>query len=152
MSSPALPLLFPPHTLPFSFPFSLLPYFPSAAIPFNSYYPFSSSPSLRFFSLPSSSSSSLSFRETCRVDIAFSALTLLIGRQKGHPACKNRVVGCHCQSLSLAPVNPELVYFFLVPAHPGSPGHWAVKGMLRGGWCGIWARLRLISDLVLADD
>jgi len=27
--------------------------------------------------------------------IAFSALTLLVGRQEGHPACKNiRVVGC----------------------------------------------------------
>ena len=25
---------------------------------------------------------------------AFSALTLLFGRQEGHPACKNRVVGC----------------------------------------------------------
>jgi len=26
--------------------------------------------------------------------VAFSALTLLVGRQEGHPACKNRVVGC----------------------------------------------------------
>ena len=25
---------------------------------------------------------------------AFSALTLLVGRQEGHLACKNRVVGC----------------------------------------------------------
>jgi len=25
---------------------------------------------------------------------AFSALTLLVGRQEGRPACKNRVVGC----------------------------------------------------------
>jgi len=25
---------------------------------------------------------------------AFSALTLLVGRQEGHPACKKRVVGC----------------------------------------------------------
>jgi len=25
-----------------------------------------------------------------------SALTLLIGRQEGHPACKKRVVGCWC--------------------------------------------------------
>ena len=29
-----------------------------------------------------------------RVVTAFSALTLLVGRQEGHPACKNRVVGC----------------------------------------------------------
>jgi len=26
--------------------------------------------------------------------LAFIALTLLVGRQEGHPACKNRVVGC----------------------------------------------------------
>jgi len=25
--------------------------------------------------------------------LSFSALTLLVGRQEGHPACKNRVVG-----------------------------------------------------------
>jgi len=25
---------------------------------------------------------------------AFNALTLLVGRQEGHPACKNLVVGC----------------------------------------------------------
>jgi len=29
-----------------------------------------------------------------------SALTLLVGRQEGHPACKNRVVGCQCGCLS----------------------------------------------------
>jgi len=28
------------------------------------------------------------------IDKAFSALTLLIGRQEGLPECKNRVVGC----------------------------------------------------------
>jgi len=28
------------------------------------------------------------------IHIAFSALTLLVGRQEGHPACKNWVVGC----------------------------------------------------------
>jgi len=62
---------------------------------------------------------------------AFSALTLLVGRQEGHPACKNRVVGCwcgclsgvrcrlaygpswcHCHSLSLAPVKSRLVLPF----------------------------------------
>jgi len=32
----------------------------------------------------------------CRPSVlfAFSALTLLVGRQEGHPACKKRVVGC----------------------------------------------------------
>jgi len=31
---------------------------------------------------------------------AFSALMLLVGRQEGHPACKNWVVGCWCGYLS----------------------------------------------------
>ena len=31
---------------------------------------------------------------------AFSALTLLVGRQEGHPACKNRVLGYWCGYLS----------------------------------------------------
>jgi len=56
---------------------------------------------------------------------AFSALTLLVGQQEGHLACKKTEwwdVGmviwdevqtciwpsrCHCHSLSLAPVNPD---------------------------------------------
>ena len=62
---------------------------------------------------------------------AFSALTLLVGRQEGHPACKKlsgEVLAwlsvwsevqtciwpswCHCQSLSLAPVKSRLVLPF----------------------------------------
>ena len=35
--------------------------------------------------------------------------------------------GCHCRSLSLAPVDPDWFYLpgfaFLVPARPGGPGH-----------------------------
>jgi len=76
----------------------------------------------------------------------FSALTLLVGRQEGHPACK-KLSGwvlvclsvwsevqtciwsswCHCHSLSLASVKSRLVFTFLVPVHPGSPGQRAVK-------------------------
>ena len=60
---------------------------------------------------------------------AFSALTLLVGRQEGHPACKKLSGGvlawlsvwsevqtciwpswCHCHSLSLAPIKSRLVY------------------------------------------
>ena len=72
----------------------------------------------------------------------FSALTRLIGRQEGHPACKKLsggvlagLSGCgevqiciwpswsYCLSLSLAPGNPDWFWFyFLVPAHSGSPG------------------------------
>ena len=63
--------------------------------------------------------------------VAFSALTLLVERQEGHPACKNRVVGCwrgylsgaRCRfaygpadatatHLSLAPVKSRLVLPF----------------------------------------
>jgi len=62
---------------------------------------------------------------------AFSALTLLVGRQEGHPACKKLSGGvlvwlsvwskvqtcvwpswCHCHSLSLASVKPRLVLPF----------------------------------------
>ena len=63
--------------------------------------------------------------------VAFSALTLLIGRQEGHPACKKLSGGllawlsvwsemqtciwpswCHCHSLSLAAVKSRLVLPF----------------------------------------
>jgi len=76
---------------------------------------------------------------------AFSALTLVVGWQEGHPACKKLSGGmlvwlcvwikvqiciwpswCHCHSLSLAPVNPYWLYLpgftFLVPAHLSSRG------------------------------
>ena len=62
---------------------------------------------------------------------AFSALTLLVGRQEGHPACKKLSGGvlawlsdwsemqtciwpngCHCHSLSLASVKSRLVFPF----------------------------------------
>ena len=71
---------------------------------------------------------------TCSVkftDIFFSALTLLVGRQEGHPACKKMSGGvlawlsvrsemqtcicpslCHCHSLSLASVKSRLVLPF----------------------------------------
>ena len=76
---------------------------------------------------------------------AFSALTLLVGRQEGHPACKNRVVGCWCGCLSgarcrlnMAQLMPlpltvscfsiiQIGFTFLVPAHLDSPGKRAVK-------------------------
>ena len=75
---------------------------------------------------------------------AFSALTLLVGRQEGHPACKNWVVGCwrdcleRCADLHMAQLMPlpltvsclgeiQIGFTFLVPAHPGSSGQRAVK-------------------------
>jgi len=77
---------------------------------------------------------------------AFSALTLLVGRQEGHPACKKTkwwvasVVICleRGEDLHMAQLMPlpltvscyskiQIGFTFLVPAHPGSPGKMAVK-------------------------
>jgi len=76
---------------------------------------------------------------------AFSALTLMVGWQEGHPACKKQwwctgVVICleqgadlhmaHLMPLSL-PVScsskMQIGFTFLVPAYPGCPGKEAVK-------------------------
>jgi len=78
--------------------------------------------------------------------IAFSALTLLVGRQEGHPACKKTewwgagVVIClergadlHMTQLMPLPLTVscfskiQIGFTFLVLAHPGSPGPRAVK-------------------------
>jgi len=75
---------------------------------------------------------------------AFSALTLLVGRQEGHPACK-KMVGCwhgicleQGADLLMAQLIPlpltvscsskiQIGFTFLVPAHLGSPRKRAVK-------------------------
>jgi len=78
--------------------------------------------------------------------VAFSALTLLVGRQEGHPACKKTewwgvgVVIClergadlHMTQLMPLPLTVscsskiQIGFTFLVPAYPGSPGKEAVK-------------------------
>jgi len=72
---------------------------------------------------------------------AFSALTLLVGQQEGHPACKNLEwwgagmvicleLGADLHMAQLMPLPLTISCFskiqigiaFLVPAHPGSPG------------------------------
>ena len=77
---------------------------------------------------------------------AFSALTLLVGRQEGHPACKKTewlgagVVIClergadlHMAQLMPLPLTVscfskiQIGFTFLVPADLGSPGQRAVK-------------------------
>jgi len=76
---------------------------------------------------------------------AFSALTLLVGRQEGHPACENLSDGvlawiclergADLHMAQLMPLPPTVSCFskiqigftILVPAHPGSPGKRAVK-------------------------
>ena len=84
------------------------------------------------------------------VFFAFSALTLLVGRQEGHPACKNWVVGywhgylsgAMCKQFaygpadhtatpsSLAPIKSRF-QTFLVTFYPCCPGKEAVKRI----WC-----------------
>ena len=80
--------------------------------------------------------------QTC----AFSALTLLVGRQEGHPACKKQewwgtgMVIClergadlHMAQLMPLPLTVscsskiQIGFTFLVPAFPGCPGKEAVK-------------------------
>ena len=76
-------------------------------------------------------------------EIIVSALTLLVGRQEGHPACKKRGVGMviclergadlHMFQLMPLPLTVscfskiQIGFSFLVPAHLGSPGERAVK-------------------------
>ena len=83
-----------------------------------------------------------------REGVAFSALTLLVGRQEGHPACKKLSSGvlvwlsawtevqtCICPADATATqclLKIQIGLTFLVPAHPGSPGD---KGLLNGCVC-----------------
>jgi len=80
---------------------------------------------------------------------AFTALTLLVGWQEGHPACKKQWCGAgmviclergadlHKLMAQLMPLpftvscfsKIQIGFIFLVPAHPGSPGQTAVKGV-----------------------
>jgi len=77
---------------------------------------------------------------------AFSALTLLVGRREGHPACKKTewwgagmVIclqrGAHLHTAQLMPIplaiscssKIQIGFTSPVKAHPGSPGKGAVK-------------------------
>ena len=77
---------------------------------------------------------------------AFSALTLLVGRQDGHPAykklewcgtgmviCLERGADLHMAQLMPLPLTVScfskirIGFAFLVPAHPGCPGKRAIK-------------------------
>jgi len=80
-----------------------------------------------------------------RMKIAFSALTLLVGWQEGHLACKKQWWGAGMviclergADFRMAQLMPlpltvscfskiQTVFTFLVPANPGCPGKWAVK-------------------------
>ena len=78
--------------------------------------------------------------------VAFSTLTLLVGRQEGHPACEKTELwgagmviclerGADLHMVQLIPLpltvscfsKIQIGFTFLVPAHVGSPGKRAVK-------------------------
>jgi len=79
--------------------------------------------------------------------IAFSALTLLVGWQEGHPACKKTewwgtgvvislkrgAADLHMAQLMPLPLTVscsskiQIGFTFLVPAYPGCPGKEAIK-------------------------
>ena len=82
---------------------------------------------------------------------AFSALTLLVGRQEGHPACKKlewwvagmvicleRGADLHMAQLMPLPLTVscfskiQIGFTFLVMAHLGSPGKGPLNGCVRG--------------------
>jgi len=88
-------------------------------------------------------------------------LTLLVGRQQGHPACKKTdwwgagVVIClePGADLDMAQLMPlqltvscsskiQIGFTFLVPAHPGSPGQRAIKRVCVCV-CTVWTALQL---------
>ena len=85
-------------------------------------------------------------KKSIKTYFAFSALTLLVGRQEGYPACKKTewwgagVVIClerdadlHMAKLMPLPLTVscfskiQIGFTFLVPAYPGSPGQRAIK-------------------------
>ena len=91
---------------------------------------------------------SLYFRAFAFIDltraVAFSAFTLLVGRQEGHPACKKiwgdgggehwlvrmewRPAGwLVCLPLLIFPCTIKSRSSLMAPAHPGGPGKRAVK-------------------------
>ena len=99
---------------------------------------------------------------------AFSALMLLVGRQKGHPVCKNEwwgagmVVcldrGADLHMEQLIPLSCfskiQIGFIFLVPAHPDSPGQRAVKRVyvfVGAMWHCDWRRLLFCAGQVLRE-
>ena len=96
--------------------------------------------------------------------LAFSALTLLVGQQEGHPACKKlsggvlawlsvwsevQTADLHMAQLMPLPLTvscfskTQIGFTFLIPAHPGSPGQRAVKRVC------VWLCERQIVDSLL---
>ena len=101
--------------------------------------------------------------------LAFSASTLLVGRQEGHPACKKtewwgtgmvicleRGADLHMAQRMPLPLTVscfskiQIVFTFLVLAHPGSPGKRAVKRVCARVcvFCGLMHFFTLNVDMI----
>ena len=132
-------------------------------------YPFLlfSSSFLHFLVFGSAWQIKLTYVSFWRQCFAFSALTLLVGRQGGHPTCKKlsgEVLAwlsvwsevqtciwpswCHCHLMSLASVKSRLVLPFWYRLT------WIVpdKGPLNGCVCvyvSIWAQVKIASRIIL---
>jgi len=93
------------------------------------------------------------------INYAFSAMTLLVGRQEGHQACKKnggdggggqwlvrmewRPAGWSlCLPLLIFPCTMKSRSSLLAPAHPGGPGKRAVKRL----WCVSINPLLFVGD------
>ena len=99
-------------------------------------------------------------------DIAFSVLTLLVGRQEGHPACtklSGEVLAwlsvwsevqtciwpswCHCHSLSLASVKSRLVLPFWYRLTRVVPDKGPLNGCVCVCVCSVWVSLFTFDHL-----
>ena len=101
--------------------------------------------------------------------VAFSALTVLVGRQEGHPACKNLSGGvlawffvwskvqtciqpilCHCHSLSLASVKSRLVVPFWYRLTRVVPDKGPLNGCVHCTWgrCNRWCIVKTFHTLI----
>jgi len=57
----------------------------------------------------------------------FSALTLLVGWQEGHPACRKLSGGVLAWLSVWSDSKIQICFTFLVTVHPGSPGQKAIQ-------------------------
>jgi len=99
---------------------------------------------------------------------AFSALTLLVGQQEGHTACKKLSGGvlvwlslwskvqtciwpnwCHCHSLSLAWVKSRLVLPFWYRPTRVVPERGPLNGCVCVCWLALWAHTTIAYRIVL---
>jgi len=103
------------------------------------------------------------YNQECAIYFAFSALTLLVGRQEGHPACKKvewcgagvvicLELGADLHTVQLMPLpltvscfsKIQIGFTFLVPAHPVVPDKAPLNGCMS---CAIYFISRVLLSL-----